>query len=212
MPNVLVRAATTTECGCGPEARRRRTGERCSCGGELHGCGGSGAPFGLDGRGSVGGEGREVRCCAALSPVARPSSRRARERAMAWGRRRRKPRAARRAMKRATIDKTAELGSARRGGATECGNAAQGGVSGWFGARGQGWAFGGGLNVLSPVRGWIGLTPQQTKQLRVAVSKVDHGMRQPRCAPSPRGFASDRIFFGRAPIIRFRAPAGILCK
>jgi hypothetical protein len=77
----------------------------------------SGAPFGLDGLGmSIGnvvGENRRVRCCTALSPAARPSSRRARERAMAWGRRRRKPGAARRAMKRATIDETAELGKAR---------------------------------------------------------------------------------------------------
>jgi hypothetical protein len=63
--------------------------------------------------------------------------------------------------------------------------------AGRYGARGQGWAFRAESNVLSPVGVWFGLTPQQTKQLR------DHlegrGMRQPRCAPSPRGFASDRI-------------------
>ena len=45
------------------------------------------------------------------------------ERWLAWIRRRRKPRAARRAMKRATIDETSELSSARRAGATECGPA-----------------------------------------------------------------------------------------
>jgi hypothetical protein len=75
------------------------------------------------------GENRRVRRCTALSPAARPSSRRARERAMALGRRRKKPRAARRSMKRATPDETTELSSARRGGATECGAAAEGVVS-----------------------------------------------------------------------------------
>ena len=96
----------------------------------------SGAPFGLDGLGNGIGEIRRVRCCFARSLVARLSSRRARERAMAWGRRRRKPRAARRAMKRATIDEATELSSARRGGATECGAAAEGWChGGWRAAR-----------------------------------------------------------------------------
>jgi hypothetical protein len=56
----------------------------------LHGCGGREAPFGLDGLGNVLGENRRVRCCFARYLVARSSSRRARERAMAWIRRRRK--------------------------------------------------------------------------------------------------------------------------
>ena len=57
-------------------------------------------------------------------------------------------------MQRATIEQITALGSARRGGANEPGAAAErrgifrlgGPLSGWFGARGQGWAFGGGPN------------------------------------------------------------------
>ena len=53
----------------------------CACRGELRGCSGSGAPFGLDGLGNVVGENQRLRCCTALAPVARPSSRCLRERA-----------------------------------------------------------------------------------------------------------------------------------
>jgi hypothetical protein len=196
MPNVLVRAARTTECGCGPETRRRRTAERCSGRGEVHGCGGSkrGSLRASMASATWPGENRGVRCCTARSLVARPSSRRARERAMAWGRRRRKPRAARRAMKRATIDEATELSSARHGGATECGTAAAAGCHGgrralrppvWIGARGQGWAFG--LNVLSAVRGWFWGNPTTNKTAESCnLDRFDQrGMRQPRCAPSP---------------------------
>ena len=47
----------------------------------LHGCGGREAPFGLDGLGNVAAKNQGVRCGAVLPPVARPSSRSARERA-----------------------------------------------------------------------------------------------------------------------------------
>ena len=72
------------------------------------------------------------KCDAALRfpHVARPSSRRARERAMDGvdfvGAGSRELRA--RAMKRATIDETTELSSARHAGALECGAAAETGV------------------------------------------------------------------------------------
>jgi hypothetical protein len=111
-------------------------------------------------------------------------------------------------MKRATPDEATELSSARRGGATECGAAAKGGCHGgrralpaaWFGARGQGCAFGGGLNVLSPVRGLDWANPTTNKTAESSISKVIKiGMRQPRCAPSPRAFASDQIFLGGLP-------------
>jgi hypothetical protein len=84
----------------------------------LHGCGGSKRGSLRPRRPRQRGLARtgDVRFCFARSLVARPSSRRARERAMAWIRRRRKTRAARRAMKRATIEQTTELSSARRGG------------------------------------------------------------------------------------------------
>jgi hypothetical protein len=69
----------------------------------------------------------------------------------------------------------------------------------WFGTRGQGWAFGGGLNVLSPVWGWIGRTPQQTKQLRVAVSKVDqkrHASTEVRARPAWLRIGSEFLWEG----------------
>ena len=77
-------------------------------------------------------------------------------------------------MQRATIEPITARGSARRGGANEHGAAAERRVifrlcgplsGGWSGARGQGWAFGGGLNVL---RGGFGVTPgnkQKHKQV-----------------------------------------------
>ena len=178
----------------------------------LHGCGGSKRGSLRPRRPRQRGLARtgDVRFCFARSLVARPSSRRARERAMAWIRRRRKTRAARRAMKRATIDETTELSSARRGGggrsvAPRRRGGCHGGrralrPEGWFGARGQGWAFGADSTYFRPFGVGFGVTPQQTKQQGVAISKADQrGMRQPRCAPSPRAFASDRIFLGGLP-------------
>jgi hypothetical protein len=152
------------------------------------------------------GEDRRVRCSTALSPAARPPSRRACERAMARIRRHRKPRVARRAMtrKRATIDETTELSSARREGATECGAAAEGGChggrralrpSGWFGARGQGVGIRGRTKHKLLHSGFgLGSTPQQTKHPR-CISKVwskRHASTQVSALPALL-FASDRI-------------------
>jgi hypothetical protein len=143
-------------------------GARCSCGVDLHGCGGSlsGAPFGLDGLGNVVGENRRVRCCTALSPAARPSSCRARERAMAWVqvRRRRKPRAARCAMKKATSTTRRLLSST--GGRVRWRSAGPS-SGGWFAARG-GVGIRGGLH-----RVW-GAPPRETKHPRVCTLGLRH--------------------------------------
>ena len=177
------------------------------------------APFGLDGLGNVAGENRRVRCCTARSLVARPSSRRARGRAMAWGRRRRKPRAARRAMKRATIDETTELSSARRGGANERGAAAErrvifrlGGPLSrrGLGPAGRGGHSGGTQRTFARSGFGFGLTPQQTKQLRVASRRLINEACVNRGARPPRVAVCIWIGFSWAPIIRFWAPAGIL--
>jgi hypothetical protein len=76
-------------------------------------------------------------------------------------------------MQRATIEPITALGSTRRGVRTNVAPRRKGALffgevgplGGWSGARGQGWAFGGGLNVL---RGGFGVTPgnkQKHKQV-----------------------------------------------
>jgi hypothetical protein len=148
---------------------------------------------------------------------------------MAWGRRHRKPRAARRAMRRATIEQTAELSSARPRGCDGLWRRGGGGVvmavGGPFFVRGLGPAGRGGHSGADStpcIRGrtqprasgfglgypttkvWadstyflhsgFGLGYPTTNKTAIVISKVDQrGMRQPRCAPSPRAFASDRI-------------------
>jgi hypothetical protein len=96
----------------------------CACRGELRGCRGGGAPFGLDGLGNVAGENQKVRCGDALPTVARPSSRSACERERGVESSAQEDESWDRAMQRATIEITA-LGSARRGGANEHGTAAE---------------------------------------------------------------------------------------
>ena len=188
--HVLLPAATT-KCGREPEAPRRRSGERCSCrGGHCTAAEDARLPSASTASATWLARTGDVRCCFAHSLVARPSSRRARERAMAWGRRRRKPRAARRAMMEATIDETTELSSARCGDATECGAAR-------FGARGQGWAFGADSNVLPHVC-WGHPTRKQNRSFH-SRRLIKRGMHQPRRAPSPHCICIGSDFLGGLP-------------
>ena len=123
-----------------------------------------------------------------------------------------------RAMQKATIEQTTALGSARRGVRMNMAPRRRGAFffggrgsrpAAWFGARGQGWAFGGGLNVLHS-SGVFGRTPttNKTPASNYCISKV--GVKE-ACVnrgerPPPRGNLH-RIRF-LAPIIRFWAPAG----
>jgi hypothetical protein len=165
----------------------------------LHGCGGSKRGSLRPRRPRQRGLARtgDVRFCFARSLVARPSSRRARERAMAWIRRRRKTRAARRAMKRATID---EVGGPF--------------VREFLGPGGWGGDSGADSTYFRP---WVGFGPtphKKQKHPRVASRRFDqerHASTEVRALPACC-LHSDRIFFGRAPIIRLWAPAGILFK